>query len=407
MSPCLSDRANRSLAAQDVPEYLVEHVARRTSPDPAVRDGYICLAVAENKLMWDFLDRKANAVRGVEAAAFGYAEHWGASPFRERISRFGSEALWHEPIDPETIVTMAGAGATLEATFASLCNPGEGVLIPTPSYAAYWLDIETRIGLHGIPVPASADDAFRLHVSDLEAAFRSSPVPISALLLTNPTNPTGQVVSDQELTNAVAWARDRNIHIVVNELYALSTYGTKPFTSITRLVDRRDDIHLIWGFSKDFAASGLRCGVLISNNVDLIAAVHTHAMFSVVSGDTQHLFSTMLADPDWLADYIAEMRTRLATSSRAVTEVLTSKGVGHLEADAGLFLLADMRAALDIDTWEAEATAWRTMLEHTGVNLTPGASCRAPEPGFMRICFATEQPDVVVDALDRALTSVL
>ena len=146
---------------------------------PTVRDGYTCLAVAENKLMWDFLDRKANAVRGVEAAAFGYAEHWGAAPFRETISRFGSAALWHEPVDPETIVTMAGAGATLEATFASLCNPGEGVLIPTPSYAAYWLDIETRIGLHGIPVPASADDAFRLHVSDLEAAFRTSPVPIS------------------------------------------------------------------------------------------------------------------------------------------------------------------------------------------------------------------------------------
>jgi len=406
MSPTLSDRATAALDRTDVPDYLLEHVARTTSLDAEVRDGYTCLAVAENKLMWDYLHTKANTVRNVEATAFGYAEHWGRASFREAISEFGSTQLWHERIDPEAVVTMAGAGATLEATFSALCNAGEGVLIPTPSYAGYWLDIESRIGLHGIPAATSPDVDFRLTETDLDNALASSPVPIGALLLTNPPNPTGHILSNDELTGAVAWARNHELHIVVNELYGLSTYGDSPFTSITRLVDREDDLHLIWGFSKDFAASGLRCGVLVSNNSDLITAVRSQAMFSVVSGDTQHLFETMLTDEDWLFGYLAEMRRRLRASYVATTQVLARHDVPYIPADAGLFILADMRTTLADQSWEAEHALWRTMLDRTDVNLTPGSACRAPVPGFMRICFATGSPDMVSNALDRALSSI-
>lgn len=407
MSRGLSDRALAGLDRSQVPDYLLEHVARTTSLDPDVRNGYTGLAVSENKLMWDLLDTKANAVRHVGPAAFGYAEHWGSAPLRSAISEFGTAHLWHEPIDPETIVAMAGAGTTLEATFAALCDVGQGVLIPTPSYAGYWLDIESRIGLHGVPVATSSDTDFRLTDADLDGALRSSPVPIGAVLLTNPPNPTGRILGDDELTASVAWARRHGLSIVVNELYGLSTHGDTPFTSITTLVDRGDDVHLIWGFSKDFAASGLRCGVLISNSVDLIAAVRNQAMFAVVSGDTQHLLVTMLTDEDWLSDYLAQMRTRLRVSYLATTAVLDRHSVPHIHADAGLFVLADLRRALVEQSWEAEQALWRRILDQTGVNLTPGSACRAPQPGFMRICFATVPPTVVSHALDRALSAAM
>ena len=406
MSPRLSDRAIAGLDRADVPEYLLEHVARTTSPDPQVRDSYTCLAVAENKLMWDLLATKANTVRHVGPAAFGYAEHWGSAPLREAISEFGSANLWHEAIDPEAIVMMAGAGATLEATFAALCNPGQGVLIPTPSYAGYWLDIETRIGLRGVPVATSPDVDFRLTEKNLDDALRSSPVSVGALLLTNPPNPTGHILGNDELTTAVAWARRHGLHIVVNEIYGLSTYGETPFTSITTLVDRGDDLHLIWGFSKDFAASGLRCGLLLSNNVELIAAVRNQAMFSVVSGDTQHLFVTMLTDPGWLDGYVGEMRRRLRASYLATTEVLDNHDIPFIRADAGLFVFADLRSALTNQTWEREHDVWRRILNETGVNVTPGSACRAPGPGFMRICFATVPRPVISQALDTALSAV-
>ena len=166
-----------------MPPYLAEHVARAHADDR-----YRCLAVAENKLMWDLLDTKANTVRHVRPESFGYAEHWGSAEFREAISAFGEEFLWRRRVDPESLVTMAGAGATLEALCNALCEPGEGVLIPTPSYAGYWLDLETRIGLEVVPVPTSPESDFSLTVGDLDRALLAAQVPIGALLLTTPSS---------------------------------------------------------------------------------------------------------------------------------------------------------------------------------------------------------------------------
>ncbi|MGI9529640.1 MAG: aminotransferase class I/II-fold pyridoxal phosphate-dependent enzyme [Acidimicrobiia bacterium] len=407
MSRGLSDRAAARLEGSAVPEYLIEHVARATSPDQDVRDGYTCLAVSENKVMWDLLDAKANEIRHVGPSAFGYSEHWGTAEFRAAISEFGSTHLWSTDIDPGSIVAMTGAGATLEATFAALCDAGQGVLIPTPSYAGYWLDIETRIGLRGVPVPTSSEADFRLTDEDLDHALAASSVPIGALLVTNPPNPTGRILDDKELTGAVAWARRHHLPIVVNELYGLSTHGATAFTSIATLVDRGDDVHMIWGFSKDFAASGLRCGLLISDNADLIAAVRGQAMFGTVSGDTQHLLANMLTDEQWLDTYLKEMRSRLRTSYLTTTTVLDRHGVPYVDADAGLFVFADLRQAMPTMTWDAEYSLWKRILDETSVNLTPGSACRAPQPGFMRICFATVSAPEVGAAIDRALSVAL
>ena len=395
------------LDAAAVPPYLVEHVAAVTSPDPAVREAYTCLAVSENKLMWDLLDEKANAVRGVGPASFGYAEHWGSERFRRTISDFASGNLWNTAIGPESIVTMAGAGATLEALFANLCDEGTGVLIPTPSYAGYWLDIETRVGLIGVGAPTAADNDFALTPEDLEAAFASAPCPIAALLITNPPNPTGRILDDEEILDAVAWGRAKGLHVVVNELYGLSAHSGRPFRSIAALLDdRSDDVHLVWGFSKDFAASGLRCGVLATDNEDLLHAMRGHAMFSVVSGDTQHLLATMLEDDAWVERYLAEMRSRLASAHGVVSDVLAGHEIGVVPADAGLFVFADLRPFLSAPTWEAEAELWRTMLDRTSVNLTPGSACRSPEPGFFRVCFATVPEEVLADRLDEAVSAI-
>lgn len=402
----ISRRATAGLERTDVPDYLLEHIARTTSADQGVRDAYTCLAVSENKLMWDLLDAKANEVRNVGPAAFAYGEHWGTAAFRAAISEFGSAHLWRTAIDPDSIVAMAGAGAMLEATFAALCDDGQGVLIPTPSYAGYWLDIETRIGLRGVPAPTSADVDFRLTDENLDDALAATSIPIGALLITNPPNPTGRILDDDELTGAVAWARRHDLPIVVNELYGLSTHGATPFTSIATLVDRGDDVHMIWGFSKDFAASGLRCGLLISDNSNLVAAVRGQAMFGVVSGDTQHLLVNMLTDEDWLDDYLTEMRDRLRASYLATVDVLAQYSVPYVDADAGLFVFADFRQAMPELSWEAEHALWYRILDQTGVNLTPGSACRAPNPGFMRICFATVSTPEVGAAVTRALSVV-
>jgi aspartate/methionine/tyrosine aminotransferase len=209
-------------------------------------------------------------------------------------------------------------------------------------------------------------------------------------------------MSSEDLAVCIRWAQSRDIHVVVNGVYSLSAHGgsaVEPVQSI--LGDVGEDIHEIWAFSKDFAMSGLRAGVLVSTNPEVLRAVAEISHWSVVSGDTQHLLATMLSDEEWVVRYLGEMRSRLGTSYRATTSALDAAGIPYIEAMAGLFVLVDLRRFMHEASWAGEDQLWRRILDEANVNLTPGSACHIGEPGFMRICFATEPPDVVASAIER------
>jgi 1-aminocyclopropane-1-carboxylate synthase len=385
-----------------MPEYLTEHFARAVDVDPADPGRYIGLAIAENKLVWDLLEPKINTNRNVPEFAAGYDTMVGSERFRSIVAGFGSRHLWRRTVGADEVVTLAGGGSILETLFYVIGDPGDGVVLPTPSYAGFWMDIETRDQMRVVPAHMSPDDDFRLDADVLDRAYQEADVPIKALLLTNPSNPTGRILTNDEIRDAVAWARSVEIHVVINEIYALSAHGDTPVVPASILIDDvGDDLHFVWAVSKDFAMSGFRCGVMTTTNTDVRAAMAELAYWSIVSGDTQHLLGSMLADEDWVSSYLAEMRSRLGRSYAATTGALERAGIPYIAGHAGLFLLLDMRGFLAEPTWDAEGALWRTILEGANVNLTPGAACRVGVPGFLRVCFAQEPPEVVERAIER------
>src|SRR5690606_9617068 len=126
---------------------------------------------------------------------------------------------------------VAGAGAVLELLFFAICDPGDGVLVPTPSYAGFWADLETRDELTIVPVHRQSADEFRLTTEALDRALAEAGRPVKALLLTTPDNPLGRVYSAAELNEILAWAERAEIHVVVDEVYALSVFGRRAFVS--------------------------------------------------------------------------------------------------------------------------------------------------------------------------------
>ncbi len=402
MTPSLSARGSSLVNNSPIPEYIVTHHERALTVDPNDPEGYLGLCIAENLLMWDLLEPQLNRVREVQPASVAYGSMTGSEELREQIARFGSEHVWGRTVDADQVVALAGAGSILESLFYVIAAPGEGVLIPTPSYAGFWFDIETRDDLTVIPVHTRSHDGFRLTPELLEEAFTQSAVPVAALMLTNPDNPTGRIMASDDLKRAIEWARSHDIHIIVNGIYALSVHSGETFVPVASIVDDvREDIHEVWGFSKDFAMSGLRAGVLTTQNHDVLSALNEIAYWSCISGDTQHLLVNMLTDNEWLTNYIDTMRQRLAESYRATATALDAAGIPYLSGDAGMFLLTDFRQFMDEVTWEAEDLLWRRILDETNVNLTPGSACHIGEPGFMRICFATASPEVVTTTIER------
>jgi len=384
------------VSGEAMPEYLLEHARR--SGDP----GYIPLCVAENHLVWDLLEEKAGAARGVPAQAFAYDAMTGCRDFRARLARFmGRTFLGREPA-PEQIAVLAGAGSVLEILFYALADAGDAVLVPTPSYAGFWMDLGLRDQLEIVPVERSAEGGYALTPALLERAHQRSRRPVRALLVTSPDNPLGRVYSETEIDAVLAWAETVGIHVVFDEVYALSVFGRRPFTSVARRRSQLGDrLHVVWAFSKDFAASGLRCGVLVSENPRVMAAVDGLAYWACCSGDTQHLLGEMVADERWVDRYVAVTRDRLGRAYRDVTGELAEGRVGFVPAGAGFFVLLDLRPFLSEPTWEAEHALWWRLLEETGVNLTPGEALHAPEPGFARLCFAAVPTGLAVEGVRR------
>ncbi|MFO7700563.1 MAG: aminotransferase class I/II-fold pyridoxal phosphate-dependent enzyme [Acidimicrobiia bacterium] len=400
----VSQRARRMVTESTIAPYMVEHIERSAAPrDP----DYLCLAVAENHLMWDIISEKANAVRNVGPAAFGYEDMRGSVALRAMLARFLGDRLFGCEVDVDSVAVMAGAGSVVEALAWALVDPGGGVLVPTPSYAGYWNDIEARAGLVAVPAHTRPETGFRISEDVLTSAADASVIPIGALLLTNPSNPLGRTLTDDEVRLSIDWARGRGVPIIMNEVYGLSIHGDAPFRSAASMLGGiPDDVHFIWAFSKDFASSGLRGGVAVTSNRMVHDVLMQHLYFSAVSGDTQHLMASMLDDAEWCSRYLAALRQRLGASYEVARSTLEACGIPSIRGDSGIFLLADCRHHLDAPTWEAEDRLWRGILERTGVNLTPGSACRIVEPGYLRVCHASAPTEVVRAGLERAAAAL-
>ena len=399
----LSERGEVLAFGGAKPDYIVEHFARRDDAwTPDNPDGYIACCLAENRLMWDLLEPHLTAARRWAEDDVAYDRHVGSAHLRQEVAALMSRLFLGRSFDPEQIAVVSGASSVLEAVFYAICDPGDGVLVPTPSYAGFWLDLETRDQVKIITVDGNSSDGFAITTDHLDEAVASAGRPVPALLLTNPTNPTGEIYSRQQLLEILEWARSRQIHVVLDEIYALSIHGDKEFVSGAALLpDLGQWVHIVWALSKDFAVSGLRIGVLVSENDALRAAVEPLAMWSQTSTATQALVCQMIGDEAWVDAFLAESRHRLRRSYRAVTTVLDSYGIDYVEADAGFFVLVDLRSLLDDSTWEAESRLWRQILSECNVNLTPGSACRIAEPGFMRFVFSWVPMEAALEAAER------
>jgi aspartate/methionine/tyrosine aminotransferase len=274
--------------------------------------------------------------------------------------------------------------------------------VPTPSYAGFWADLETRDELTIVPVDCFSAEGFRLTREYLDAALAGADRPVTALLFTSPNNPLGRVYRAEEIEEILAWAEEKEIHVVFDEIFALSVFGDSRFVGAASLRPSLGEMtHIVWAFSKDFAMSGLRAGVLLTENESVLNVVDGLAYWACCSGDTQQLLRQMIADDEWVDAFVVENGRRLADAYARVTAALDAVGVPHYPAEAGFFLMCDMRPFLADVSWEAEDALWRSFLETANVNLTPGAACHINEPGFMRLCFAGEPTDAVVAGVQR------
>jgi len=385
----------------------------------APSSGIINLCVAEDKLSADMMSEKLWAVADkVPAPELAYTNMKGTEALRGALAETYGRLLAPSVVfEPRHIAVAAGAGAILEHLAFALAAPGDSVLIPAPWYAAFRNDLGVRAGVRAVAV-AEPGGALLPSVASLSAAAErctAEGAQPRALLLVNPGNPTGLVIPPPLLRELLSWALGAGLHCIVDEVYAFSVFRPEagpPFVSAAELAwgqaaaglpGAAQRLHIVLGFSKDFAASGLRCGALYSRCEPLHAALDNCAYFTAVSTHTQRALAMLLSDDWWTDSFLAERRARLRRAHDALCVGLREAAVPYTDSGAGMFVWLDCRKLLPRGAegaaagWGEERDFWAALFSceggRGGVLLTPGSDCAAPEPGWFRACFAAADPE--------------
>jgi len=142
-------------------------------------------------------------------------------------------------------------------------------------------------------------------------------------------------------------------------------------------------VHGIWGFAKDFGLSGLKVGLPHTRDPEVRTAARALAYFAPVSTHTQALVTNLLSDAGWVAEFLAENRRRLRASATPAMD-LAAGSIGYLEPAGGFS---------------------QRILRSARVKVLPGTAFAGPEPGWFRLCHATDASTVAtgINRLIRAL----
>ncbi|KTF97285.1 hypothetical protein cypCar_00005755 [Cyprinus carpio] len=398
--PYLSRRGNSMRLHQGILQEGYNQYHANKHDEHSNPHGIINLGTSENKLCFDLLQKRLMRpdMLHIEPAFLQYPDWKGHSFLTLSIEREIQTTCLCSSVLSQVVV-MNGCGSLFSALAATLCDPEDAILIPSPFYGVITEDVSlySSVKLYHVPLysqPTGSDvRPFQLTVEKLENSLKEAKkegLNIKALILLNPHNPLGEVYSSEELISFLQFAKMHKLHVIVDEIYMLSVFNeADTFRSVLSLDGLPDPqrTHVMWGVSKDFAMAGMRVGMVYSENRDLVQALDQLGCFHGVPGPTQYLMAQLLRDRDWLnSEFLPENRHRLREAHSFMIEELKKLDIPFLHRSAGFFIWADLSKYLKEKTFAEELSLWRCFLKHK-VLLSCGQAFSCVSPGWFRIIF--------------------
>lgn len=217
-------------------------------------EGVISLGVGEPDFSTPWAIRKA-AIRTLERKNIIYGPNKGLEKLRNTISSYIAKK--HDVVynpDDEIIVTVGGSEA-IDLAIRGIIDPGDEVLVVEPCFVCYAPLVEL-VGGVAVPVPTRIENNFKLTVDDLKGKITDR---TKMLILPFPNNPTGAVMTKENLEPVAELLRGTDIMVLSDEIYSELTYGIR-HCSIIELEGMRERTILVNGFSKAYAMTGWRLG---------------------------------------------------------------------------------------------------------------------------------------------------
>ena len=288
----------------------------------------------------------------------------------------------------EILITVGGSEA-IDIAMRAMLDPGDEVIIPQPSFVCY---APCAVLANGTPViiELKAENAFRLTAEELKAAI----TPKSKLLvLPFPNNPTGSIMSRDDLEEIARVVREHDLYVLSDEIYAELTYGKEPHVSIASLPGMRERTIVINGFSKACAMTGWRLGYACGPRIIVEQMLKIH-QFAIMCAPTTSQYAAVeaLRNGD---DDVVRMRDEYDGRRRYLLHRFRKMGLECFEP-YGAFYMFPCIAEFGMTSEEFA----EKLLETEKVAVVPGTAFGLGGEGFIRISYAYSLEDLK-KALER------
>lgn len=324
-----------------------------------------------------------------------YTSSMGLYAFREVVQQTTLVSRSFKP-EIEQILVTPGANAIIYLAVSCLVNPGEEVIVPDPGFPTYYSAIR-YCGAIPVTVPLYESNQFRLNPDDLRKRITSK---TRLIIINSPSNPTGAVMTPEEINEVARIAAEHDIYLLSDEIYARMVFaGGSSFHTPAVLDKCKERTIIINGFSKAFAMTGWRLGVAIGPKevIEKMGLV-VQTIVSCVPPFIQLAgIEAIKGDQSAIADMLTSYQKRRDVLVAGLNGI---PGIKCVKPEGALYAFPNISGTgMTSDEFADFA------LEKAGVALLPGNNFGVHGEGFVRLCYVNTLANIehAIEKLTQAM----
>ena len=350
-------------------------------------DGVVSLGIGEPDFITPRHIRDA-ATYALEKGYTMYSSNYGLLELRQELAQH-LKSHYNVGYDPEhEILITVGTSQGLDLALRATINPGDEVIIPDPCYVAYSPCIVLAGGVP-VPVLTGIENNFAIKASDIEAQITRK---TKTILIGYPSNPTGAIVSVDELNKIAEVAQKYNLLVISDEIYSRLVYDVT-HTCFSGISGTRDKTILINGFSKSYAMTGWRIGYVAADRkyIEAMTRIHQYTMLCAPIMVQMAAIEALKCGEDDIRMMVNEYDKR----RHLLVNGLNSMGLSCFEPSGAFYTFP----SIETTCMSSEEFSEKLLMEEK-VAVIPGSAFGSGGEGFVRCSYATPLTNIE-EALDR------
>ena len=349
------------------------------------RPDVISLTVGQPDFVTPYHIREA-AIRSIENGKTWYTANLGMPALREQISAYLARRFSLSYDAKKEILVSVGGSEAIDIALRALIEPGDEVILPLPAFVCY-APLAELYGAVVKKVITKEENAYKITPQELRAAITPR---TKLLILPYPNNPTGAILTRQELQALADVLRGTNVMVLSDEIYAELTYGMQ-HTSIAAIDGMRERVILVSGFSKAWAMTGWRLGYLCAPR-EIVSQIYKIHQYGIMCAPTASQFAAIEAMKNGDED-VLRMTAEYNRRRIMILDAFQKIGIQCFEPQGAFYVFPSI-APYRIPSGEF----CRRMIREAGLAVTPGFCFGSDQHIRLTYCYGDE---ALKEGLDR------